>query len=849
MVNEQRKHSGPRFRSTNDVDIEKVIGILVSATDDVMKSGKKTSIPAKSTLELISKSITQHSDDNAAMLEMLPDTKQAMEILISSILSPKDMMTSELIFSMSGELSNSEAASAIIKIVENHFKEKYPLEKILPDILRSILFDTGSYPLLVLPENSIDDIINSPARVSIESMAGDFEKDGSPISIGILGKSGKGSSIEEDISLEEVFTPINELGKVSKEESMFNTYTIVTDNVGILKLPEVINKITSDRVSERLAMANITLENRNKKVDYKKAPTLYRRRTYKKSSVIPLAPPPPENKDVRGNPIIMKLPSESVIPVHVPGNPDDHIGYFVLLDKNGNPIKHNKDSKYIRQMEEQISRSSSQGQNNVSELIQDTRERLYGGKSTKDTSATNAETYTQLIEYDLNQRIRNGVYKEQGTVSNIDSVSRIMMARALAKMHTTVLFVPLELISYMAFDYRSNGTGKTILEDGRILASIRSMLLLSNTMASIKNSIGQTELNIELDPDDPDPNSTVEEAIHNFVRNNHTNYPLGTTNIDDITTFLQRANVDINVSGNSRYPGTRVAVEDKGRSVTNVDSDLEEKIKHRYISYLGVPPEAVDASMEVEFATNLIGSNLLLAKRGLLYQDMFTPHLEDFVRKYCSNSEDMLKEMEEAIKSSKVKLENEELDIITEAINGITIKLPTPDMARIEQSMEAFESYTALLDAALEAYFNPEIIDELVDSELSASIEPAKLIIRAHFQRRWLRNNNIMSELDELVQVGDDKKPLLDIKEIFDSHTGKLLPALEKLLRKGRKAGRKADAKLEKDEDKDAENGFDDDDETPKDDPTPPEETPQEDEVVDTPPDDGQDGGEFDLEV
>jgi len=40
-----------------------------------------------------------------------------------------------------------------------------------------------------------------------------------------------------------------------------------------------------------------------------------------------------------GKPMLMKLPTESTIPVFIPGDPSNHIGYFVMLDGNGKPLE------------------------------------------------------------------------------------------------------------------------------------------------------------------------------------------------------------------------------------------------------------------------------------------------------------------------------------------------------------------------------------------------------------------------------------------------------------------------------------------------------------------------------
>lgn len=51
--------------------------------------------------------------------------------------------------------------------------------------------------------------------------------------------------------------------------------------------------------------------------------------------------------------------------------------------------------------------------------------------------------------------------------------------------------------------------------------------MFANTMASIRNSTSRTELGIQLDPNDTDPMSTIDQVRDAFMRSRSELYPLG----------------------------------------------------------------------------------------------------------------------------------------------------------------------------------------------------------------------------------------------------------------------------------------------------------------------------------
>jgi len=788
----KEKHDFKRYSFERSETADSILTKLVTKTaNETVDDAGKQIIPNKDILTDISNNIVSNNTDSAAIFEVHPDIELAMQVLTSSIISPKDMLSTELSYSFKPSVEVDESTSKVITIIEDYFENTYPLQKLLPKILQDALFHTGSYPLMILPESSIDDIINSDQHVTMESISGTVDKTGAIKSIGLLGKAGV--SKEEDIGLESFFTSVVETPPLSVAEQTINDFTTITDNLDILKLPSLRTKMVQSRVADKLSVSrSISTEAKKDKSAYS-VKSLYRERKYEKSTVIPIKPVEGDTEN-KGHPLVMKLPSEAVIPVHTPGTPEDHVGYFILLDKTGNPINKSTEATQYKNLRSNISANTS----GASELLQQTRQAMVGATSESSNDVKVGEmiaSYTSLIESTLIQRLQNGVYGDSATISNPEQVYHIMMSRALSRMHTQILFVPAELLTYIAFNYDKDGVGRSLLDSSKIISSIRSMLLFSNTMAALKNSMPRTGVDITLDAKDPNPGKTVEILMAAYVKNHHETFPLGTNNLNDLVTHLQKSAVDVNVSGNTGYPDTKVEVNDKQRSMATVDTDLADDMKNKQIMSFGLAPETIDATMDVEFATSLVGSNLLLAKRVMLYQSQLVGFLEDFVKKFTLNSGPLMQSI-----SSAISGDEDESKVIS-LVESICITLPSPDTAKLSNQMEAFTAYTEALDNTLEAYFSEDMFGNTLDSELEDGIEPVRIALRGYFQRQWLRKNNVMSELD--IMSGEGKEEF-DIFNVHTTHISAILDSVKELLLANRKAGRETAGDIVKDEEDEA---------------------------------------------
>lgn len=799
---------------SNDGLVDAVVSKLVdNRNENQRKKPHEPVAPNKNLMDQMSTAKANINNDVSSITEILPDVELAMQVLVSSILSPKDMVSTELNFTLSDIGVDEEIGSGVIRIIEKHFEKTYKIKDDLAEILNDILFHKGSYPIVVLPESTIDEVINNPTRVSMESMSGELDSKGRVKSLGLLG-TGKGDTVTDEVSLESLISFTNTAGDPIKG---IGDYVEITDNPSALKLPQLHRRIAQDHIADKLSVIQPGLEAlRESESGKDNGDSPYGIRRYKRADIVHAVNAAELDAKTRGAPLVMKLPAEAVIPVHVPGDPKEHVGYYVLLDNQGNPISKSKTAKHYAKLQDRLNNDSS-----MSEMISQAREAMFGdGANSVTKNSTREElerSYVSLVESNLEERLRSGVYGNTVELSNADEIYRIMFSRALCKMKTQVLFIPAELMTYMAFDYDDEGFGKSLMEGSRIIASIRSMLMFANTMASLKNSVPHTALNIDLDPNDAFPGQTVEVVMHEHYRNQVEAFPAGLLEPTDITNYLQKSNTSVNVSGNPRYPTTKVSVSDEQRSVNNIDDELNERMRKQHIMKFGLALEHIEAASGADFATNVTSSNLLLAKRVSIWQDLLSSHLSDHIRKYVlghgSLMEELLAYFKDGDKDSKKgkskkkdddEKQEEQVELL-DVINAVTVSLPRPDTAKLENQVAAFEQYRDALDMALEAYFSEDMFEGFLESDMVDGVLPTIQAIRSYYLRQWLRKNNVLSELDLMLEQDEDGNPLFDVEEVHEKHVKGFLDAVGDLMRKLRKKDRKFERDIDKDIEKEEE--------------------------------------------
>lgn len=768
------------------------------------RGNRSPRIPDTSKIKELASATSNNISDSQTVMQMLPDIELAAQVLISSVLSPKDMMTTEIIYTAPDDLMSPELKAALLLRIRQYFETDYKIKPLLPRMLRDILFETGSYPIMVIPENSVDDVINGYTRYSLESLEPLRDRaSGMTKSLGLLGSpvatrptrevaTGVISleSLEVQSSVEQYnpvfelrpyFTPEERAG-IEDQVRAADTYISVTDNYNILKMPKLSE--TLKRASEQRAvfgedhLLNFSLESEAIELnDRELTGLIYKERSSDYRPIVALKTDDQLKRRMIGVPLIMHLPSESVIPVYTPGEPEKQIGYFVLLDNFGNPIELTKDRDHYRDLSARLDSNGSF----PSAMLQKVKSSMTGFScSDKNHLDYASSVYGEMIEADLLARLRNGRYGNGVAIAKKEEIYRIMLARSLAKQNTQLLWVPISLMTYFAIRYNASGIGKSLLDDMKILTSLRAMTSLANVLATLKNSIARTGVRIKFDANDPNPQKTLDIIYHEILRSRQQAIPLGTNNPSDISDWFTRAGFEITYEGHPGMPDVGIEFEDKSNNVAKIDTELDDYLRKSTAMGLGLSPETIDSTLQPEFATSVVTNNILLSKRVINIQDEFVPHLSDHTRKVVVNTESLMNDLFNELDSGfeKIALTDKIIEkakgnakikklvirqVLKDFIAGLNAELPRPDSVSIENQKAAMDAYEGLVDKMLDYYVHSDMFSQEVAGEAATHIGAVRAIIKGYFMRRWCAENGVGPEFSDITSTMEDGKPAADI--------------------------------------------------------------------------------------
>lgn len=741
----------------------------------------------------------------------LPDVELAKQILVTSIISPNDLVSTEIFFNLDD--SNDylgTAGKSMLKSVEDTMKKHFKIEKCLQPYLEASLFDDGSVPVIVLPESSLDHAINSGNIISKESI-GDFisQSTGTVKSLGILinPKGDEGNDLYSQLTASIESINLNKPMDYDPKISDKMNITII-DNYEALKLPRLNEKIVHDRLATTYRKNQLGMElynpererskhfgNKDKNVGstgdindrVKSVMSSFTERQYQTETVLNLKTKNKVDQETLGHPLVMRVPHESCIPIFPPSDPTNHIGYYVVIDNTGNPVRIPVDSDYIENMI-----NANNDNTDMSDfLAQKVNQSQFG------TNGNTAQKYDEMykafskvIEEDLIVRL-SGMYGGDLSLGATDEIYKLMFARALAKKHTQLIFVPKTLLTYFAFDYNDYGMGISLLEKSKMIASLRSVLMYANVMAAVKNSITQREVEIQLDPTDPNPDKTIEEYLHAVAKATRSESPFGEFDPLNIVSNLTNSGVSVSVSGHPGFPETKAVVNHSNVSMGKVDTELDEMLKKWHIMSMWLTPETVDAATGPDFATSVHANNILLAKRNQVAQDIYTEKWSDHIRKICYNSKPILDDLKKILEQNR-KFVNKTFaktytddEIINYFLMNIYVELPRAETAKIEMQLEALDQYTQALDKILtDAFISTNILANEMVGEIAMTVDATREIVKAYYIRRYCKLNNIMPELFDMVTVDNDNKTIVNMLDEHVEFTTTMSKALLGLMTK-----------------------------------------------------------------
>lgn len=742
-------------------EIEKMKSMMVR---DSRTISTPDNMPAQGQIQYTRKVVNETTAsvvDASNIRSVLPDIELITQIVISQILSPKDMVTVSLLYK-AGSAKLGDVNASLVKIVKDYLEDDYKIKDRCPEILRRALFETGSYPISVIPRTTIDQVINNAGRMSREDYSRYMDDKQRARPLGILGNRTRSSFANESNAV------INDSQQIGSKDWNIS----ISDNPDVFKIKHLVDKRRNDLIMEAydLNRSELSVENKDatKQVirDKMQRASLYNNRAYNLNTVLDLTNIETKTHaaDDEGSPLVIVWPSESVVTVHPPGDVNTPIGYFVACDQYGSPIKAVGVQDYYHQFNRNINQQADQGGNILNRMAQT----MQGSYTIHDKASIDEmlPIFSKVIENELIDRLSSGVVGANAVLSYPEEFYRLMFMRACQEMQTQLIFIPENLMTYFAFDYNQHGIGISLLEKTKTIASFRALIEVSNILTAVKNSTNYRKLHVDLNPNTADPQKDIETAINEFARQTQMGFPLGVLNPLDLSDYIARYGVQVSWSGHPRMPESNISVENLSGSIADINTELSENLFKQHCWGLGCPPELVDSSTGVDYAAQIHQSNLMFVKRGIVLQQTFASHLTDHIQKYCSLSGELMIKLKKCINENRDKLSesgikesNTDEAIALHFINNLSISLPQPDFSMLNSQIEQFNSYGSAIDQTIDVILNSSYMGEDFKTQLGklgGSVDNMANSLKAHFKRVWLQDRGILSEVFSLLSDNDN---------------------------------------------------------------------------------------------
>lgn len=750
---------------------------------------------------------------------MAPEITTARDLIISSIMSPVDLQTDSVTVQVSHPGLPEKTNAAITSYLTNYFNKEYQLGPKIVEWLGCAGFEEGAKPILVLPKRQID-ILNTVAdqwdpdrqkefeeykravRASQESLIPKGLNDESEaykkmlasveaFAVTELNKTipdGKIDLTENDVKVieasnEELKPNLKAPPKPPAGGPMTVTTAAIAKNLAensfkLLRTTErgdavIVTRDMSDlgkyerKMDARLTELQKEAERqiRGFKASDKDGQT---RPTY---PVLTISDVIKVGKD--DLPIVIEFPCDSVIPVCAPNDNKNHIGYYILLDENGQPCR----GTYAF--------ANNSTSDVVNKMATDAAKSVYGAQAIQSytragmTNAQMLDQMTQVFACAVNQLLRTKLTKEGLTGLDIhvhEAVGKSMFFNLLAKNRIKMIFVPSPMLIYYRFAHREDGTGKTFLEDIAYMLGLRTTLTIAKVMAAVDNATLHRNIEINVDEKNQNVLETLELARHAYLSKK---VPQITTDPSTAAENIISSHLSITPKGLvGNTDDLSVNIEKSYGNSQAPDGDLMETINNWIGQGLHVPASALNQLKETEYAKSVATVNLFFSNFIRSCQTIVRPFNKKFVINYTLANDQMLQDIRgiltKAQKGSTTATkegptpktpddpsESKNLDAqhdetvdeeLKRIIASMEVVLPPPNMSTSKAHFEEVQAQTEAVNKILEVMFPDDMApnDELKGLMTTIRALMAAKVIREFLPKLGFHEIAAVPDLEEL---------------------------------------------------------------------------------------------------
>lgn len=677
-------------------------------------------------------------------LKLFPELKTALLTLVSLTLSPRNSTNSEVTYIQKKKVLPSTVSLTLMRQVTDHLEDVWDVRNSMYDILVDCAMGPGAVCKVIVPENTLDHIINGKCEYSQENMSPLIDGSNTIIPLNLLG--GLEARKEHGV-FEALETPMHQTKPSELEEIMCME---VVDNYNMLKLPQVKEKVRKNARKKIIDSRHIYGLNPRKQEE-----EITYIRSYSENE-----------REAIGAPMVLDIDPASLILVTSPIDVSKRLGAFVMVSEDGLPVtvaKREQDDKAEKKLMEQINKGLV-----GHEITQvDASKWTNGNKDEQSSNAnTNIGLYMETGLKILTAKLTNGLYGSGVNIAEDEQFFQILFTRALADKKTRLVFVPNELLAYFYLDLSDLGMGKNLLEDYNDLNSLRAALLYAEVDSAITANIQHTEVMLDIDEDDPDPRGTKDIAMVEIARARQKRYPKNMSKHGDLVKWLQDVSLSVKTSEVPGLPTTNLTYETIDSTRTTAEfSEVNERLRDQVVTGILGDPSLLDSEGNVMFASVEEDKRMLTAKKIRVLQVKVQQQWSDYIRTLTYNDGNQRKDLKITIKKElksirkvmnykKGKFGNEEQElehIFSIFVENLAVELPNPVLSDFTGMMDELETYIQGLDTVMPYWISDEIYDEKFDGEAAELADVVAESWTALFVRDWMAEHGFMTELSRMV--------------------------------------------------------------------------------------------------
>lgn len=676
------------------------------------------------------------TEELARLTTMAPEIKRAKDILVASIISPNDMQENSVSVTIDvPELNTSTVQSTINKYLTDLFNDDLEFGVKLSEYIGECLYGSGAKALMVVPKYNIG-TLSTASRLQEQAEAGlerwadleglqsahptDFNQAALAIDTEI--KADMATDILDTINKDPEFKHVKstDLSKFIK--------TSIEGTVSKFSAKQHEHKFIT--ISDNPNLINVGKRNQDKAMGEMAERVNSQFKKLHKDNLFVLS------TEFSGNDsdmaAIVELPTESVIPVTVPGYEKEHLGYFVLVDRDGTAIAPTKDS-------------TSQ------KLTKQTAKTFYGSNATGDMNDKQryhvaANVFNMTIKNLIESKL--GEYGLQGlTISRYNAIAASMFDHFIKKTKVGLIFVPEPLMVYYRFDHRKNGTGKSLLEDAAFLLSLRTTTLVARVMAASKDSIDKRVVEVGISDQDKDPEALMDMIANMFVKKR---MPTFSNDPMEIAERLTRNALTIQQKGLDDFKESfTVSTDQKTSNAVRPDTELFETLTDMLIDFLIVPHDALNHTKETEYSRSIATNNLFFSNTLRGFQRIVQQFNNKFARTYLLYSKTIQDQLKDLISSSTddaAKDTNVEKLMIA-AIQSVSINLASPAISTNKAQYEEVDNFMSMIESVVDKLLPDEFITG-ENRDLQELMPTMRAAVKAQAIRKFLDSIGFQGTID-----------------------------------------------------------------------------------------------------